>query len=208
MFFYQETKYFHYDAHWGNFLYHKIKPGGYFHYNIFGNDYYIENYGFLWVIWDYGEAIEFKKERIIYVDNDFKNIINAFFNNNNDNNNGWLSYKYLLNSNFKLMMRKINKELFIDTMKELKFVEINKYNPNYISRYTRNFNFYSPLPNEKYETPYEYQKLIMYSGKNMNTIITFILNIFIKNKIIKTDINSNMKNKIINEKPYKIRLFK
>ena len=105
-------------------------------------------------------------------------------------------------------MRKINKELFIDTMKELKFVEINKYNPNYISRYTRNFNFYSPLPNEKYETPYEYQKLIMYSGKNMNTIITFILNIFIKNKIIKTDINSNMKNKIINEKPYKIRLFK
>ncbi len=46
MFFYQETKYFHYDSHWGNFLYHKIKPGGYFHYNIFGNDYYIENYGF------------------------------------------------------------------------------------------------------------------------------------------------------------------
>ena len=77
-------------------------------------------------------------------------------------------------------MQKINKELFIDTMKELKFVEINKYNPNYISRYTRNFNFYSPLPNEKYETPYEYQKLIIYSGKNMNTIITFILNIFIK----------------------------
>lgn len=26
MFFYQETKYFHYDSHWGNFLYHKIKP--------------------------------------------------------------------------------------------------------------------------------------------------------------------------------------
>jgi len=190
MFFYQETKYFHYDSHWGNFLYHKIKPGGYFHYNIFKNDYYIENYGFLWVIWDYGEAIEFKKERIIYVDNDFKNIINAFFN---DNGNGWLADKYLLDSNFKSMMRKINKELFIDTIKELKFVEINKYNPNYISKYTRNFNFYSPLPNEKYETPYEYQKLIMYSGENMNTIITFILNIFIKNKIIKTDINSNMK---------------
>ena len=51
--------------------------------------------------------------------------------------------KYLLDSNFKLMMQKINKELFIDTIKELKFVEINKYNPNYISKYARNFNFYS-----------------------------------------------------------------
>lgn len=46
----------------------------------------------------------------------------------------------------------------------------------------------------------------MYSGKNINTIIKFILNIFIKNRIIKTDINSKMK--IINEKPYIINSFK
>ena len=100
MFFYQETKHFHNDAHWGNFLYHKVKPGGYFHYNI-------ENYGFLWIIWDYGNAIEFKqsKKELIFVNNDFKNIINAFFNNN-DNNKGWLSSKYLLNSKFKLIIEK------------------------------------------------------------------------------------------------------
>ena len=103
MFFYQETKHFHNDAHWGNFLYHKIKPGGYFHYNIFGKDYYIENYGFLWVIWDYGNAIEFKqsKKELIFVNKDFKNIINAFFNDNenvNDyENKGWLSTKYIIN---------------------------------------------------------------------------------------------------------------
>jgi serine/threonine protein kinase len=44
----------HNDAHDGNFLYHKINPGGCFHYNIDGIDYYIENLGFLWTSWDYG----------------------------------------------------------------------------------------------------------------------------------------------------------
>ena len=221
MFFYQETKYFHYDSHWGNFLYHKIKPGGYFHYNIFGNDYYIENFGFLWIIWDYGVSTDFKKsiKELIFVDNDFKQIINAFFNNNikindydtiyindNDINNkdynkkGWLLAKYLLNSDFKTIMGKINKELFIDTIKELKFVQINKYNSNYISRYTRKYNFYSQLPDKEYKTPQEYYKYLLYSKTNMNNIISFILNIFVKHKIIKTNIKP--KSKIINNKPY------
>ena len=44
----------HNDCHTGNFLYHKIKPGGCFHYKINGIDYYIENIGFLWTTWDFG----------------------------------------------------------------------------------------------------------------------------------------------------------
>jgi hypothetical protein len=44
----------HNDTHGGNFLYHKIKPGGCFHYEINGIDFYIENIGFLWTTWDYG----------------------------------------------------------------------------------------------------------------------------------------------------------
>lgn len=44
----------HNDAHDGNFLYHKINPGGCFHYEIDGIDFYIENLGFLWTSWDYG----------------------------------------------------------------------------------------------------------------------------------------------------------
>ena len=113
MFFYQETKHFHNDAHWGNFLYHKVKPGGYFHYNIFGQDYYIENYGFLWIIWDYGNVIEFKesKKEYIYIDNDFKKIIKAFLNEKE--NDGWLSSEILLNSKFEIIIKKINKELYI-----------------------------------------------------------------------------------------------
>ena len=54
MFFNNYTQCYHNDAHTGNFLYHKIKPGGYFHYNIYGKDYYLENQGYLWVIWDFG----------------------------------------------------------------------------------------------------------------------------------------------------------
>ena len=205
MFYYQETKHFHYDAHWGNFLYHKVKAGGYFHYNIFGNDYYIENYGFLWVIWDYGSSIEFKqsKKEFIYVDYDFKNIIKAFFN---DNDNGWLSTNFLLNSNFKNIIMKINKELFIDTSKELLFEKQNKYHTNVILKYKRTFNFYSKLPINNYTTPDEYEKFILYSPENINNIISFILNIFINNNVIKNKTNYN--SKIINEKPYNIVFFK
>jgi len=44
----------HNDAHGGNFLYHKIKKGGCFHYNINEVDYYIKNLGYIWTSWDYG----------------------------------------------------------------------------------------------------------------------------------------------------------
>jgi hypothetical protein len=48
------------------FLYHKIKKGGYFHYNIYGKDYYLENLGYLWIIWDFELSISFDK--MIYFD--------------------------------------------------------------------------------------------------------------------------------------------
>ena len=54
LFFNDFTKSYHTDLHAGNFLYHIVKPGGYFHYNIYGEDYYLENKGYLWVIWDFG----------------------------------------------------------------------------------------------------------------------------------------------------------
>jgi hypothetical protein len=51
----------HGDTHYGNFLYRKIKPGGCFCYNINGIDYYIENLGYVWMIWDYGNATSIKE---------------------------------------------------------------------------------------------------------------------------------------------------
>ena len=59
MFFNKYINAYHNDCHYGNFLYHKIDSGGYFHYNIYGTDYYIENIGYLWVIWDYGLVVPY-----------------------------------------------------------------------------------------------------------------------------------------------------
>ena len=44
----------HNDTHFGNFLYHKITPGGYIKYTINNKSYYVKNLGYLWVIWDFG----------------------------------------------------------------------------------------------------------------------------------------------------------
>ncbi len=47
----------HDDSHWGNFLYFKIKSGGYFHYIINDKDYYLENLGYLWISWDFNVCV-------------------------------------------------------------------------------------------------------------------------------------------------------
>ena len=44
----------HNDTHYGNFLFHKIIPGGYIKYTIKNETFYVENLGYLWVIWDFG----------------------------------------------------------------------------------------------------------------------------------------------------------
>ena len=54
IFFNNYTHYNHNDCHHNNFLYHTIKKGGYFHYKLYGIDYYLENIGYLWVINDFG----------------------------------------------------------------------------------------------------------------------------------------------------------
>ena len=51
----------HNDTHYGNFLYIKIKEGGCFHYKINDDDYYIENIGYIWMIWDFGNSRELSK---------------------------------------------------------------------------------------------------------------------------------------------------
>jgi len=81
IFYYKETKCFHNDAHWDNFLYYKIDKGGYYHYEIFGENYYLENLGYLWVICDYDASIPFKKIEISLI-KDFERIIYAFLPSN------------------------------------------------------------------------------------------------------------------------------
>jgi len=72
-FFNYNLKAFHLDTHCGNFLYHKINPGGYFHYNILGNDYYIKNIGYLWLLCDFGRTS--KKLGMFKVNVDFNSLL-------------------------------------------------------------------------------------------------------------------------------------
>ena len=58
IFFNTLTNKLHDDTHLGNFLFSRIKPGGYFHYNIYGVDYYLKNLGFLIMINDFGLVSE------------------------------------------------------------------------------------------------------------------------------------------------------
>lgn len=65
----------HNDAHGGNFLYHKIKKGGCFHYKINGTNYYIKNLGFLWTSWDYGKVSQLKNKGFYVYDYMLLNLI-------------------------------------------------------------------------------------------------------------------------------------
>jgi len=56
--------YIHDDCHLGNFLIHKIKPGGFWYYKIDDINIYIENTGYLLVLWDPGIANKYSREFI------------------------------------------------------------------------------------------------------------------------------------------------
>ena len=91
--FYLTTGALHMDSHWGNFLFHKIKSGGYFHYKISNVDYYLKNMGYLWVIWDFGLSKDFSVKPAIMT-YDSETIIRAFLNKKD---NGWLENKLKIN---------------------------------------------------------------------------------------------------------------
>lgn len=58
--------FYHNDLHLGNFLIHKVKPGGFWHYKISDIDIYVKNMGYLLVIWDPGYAESKSKVKYEY----------------------------------------------------------------------------------------------------------------------------------------------
>ena len=133
--------YYHDDCHYGNFLYHRIPPGGYFQYSMTNNEkVYIENLGYLWVIWDFGKSFPIDSDDFIFfksmVDDKLKNfeffrIIQAFLNESdklyikeNEESTitdttfkGWIDDKYPIPYNTKKTVKSILKSLeriFID----------------------------------------------------------------------------------------------
>lgn len=55
----------HDDTHLDNFLYSYIKKEGYFHYNIYGVDYYLKNVGYLIMINDFGLSVSLNNLNLI-----------------------------------------------------------------------------------------------------------------------------------------------
>jgi len=87
LFYYKEIGTYHCDAHSGNFLYHKIKPGGYFYYKIGGIDYYLKNEGYLWVIWDFEQSVPLTSKLSnhnvpLTMGYDFRTVTGYFLNEN------------------------------------------------------------------------------------------------------------------------------
>lgn len=62
---------YHRDSHLGNFLFHIISSGGCIKYKYKDIEFYIENIGYNWVIWDFGRSKEITENNIKSLYNDF-----------------------------------------------------------------------------------------------------------------------------------------
>ena len=121
MFFHKYINAYHRDSHNGNFLYHKTKPGGYYHYNLYGKDFYLENIGFLWVIWDFGLIQPFSNSKLINNNKygigdpntlliiDYLKIIRSGYRHKE--NDGYISNKYMFSSDIKTFITILYDEL-------------------------------------------------------------------------------------------------
>jgi len=116
--FHNLAKYYHYDAHHGNFLYQKNKEVGYYHYVFKNTDYYLKACEYNIMIYDFGYASKFKKKSNKNAMADYMRIINAFMNTYY----GWGEYSDLPSTKINTEMFFIKKEL------EFEFYHGNKEN--------------------------------------------------------------------------------
>jgi hypothetical protein len=139
MFFIYHTRRIHNDTHPGNFLYYKIKAGGYFHYNIYGIDYYLENLGFLWVIWDYDLSKAFVNMSIYSKSlTDFDKIIRCYLPNriNPNINNKIIGYNKDKKIYDNIDLYKFVSRLFIETISKYNDENLNsKFDLDIIKRF-------------------------------------------------------------------------
>jgi hypothetical protein len=133
IFFNTLTLYSHDDTHLDNFLYSNIKPGGYFHYNIYGIDYYLKNFGYLIAINDFGLITPLNNDNIIkdiiYFASKLKHydisiIANILQNERNKNKFLENIQKHLYSLLFVLLAEKFNYQF--TTVKPINSIIINK----------------------------------------------------------------------------------
>ena len=187
IFFHKIVNAYHNDSHTGNFLFRKIAPGGYYHYKIFNKDYYIENLGYVWEIWDFGLTI-------------------AFSNSEEINNN-----------RIDIIEKKLFSYKYKKPRKLIKYFSINTQNRNVIFDYYYNISHYnrmiSMFPNNN-DSKYLYDffnefKSYNFINKNsslnplnVSVVDDYVLSLMLKYNLIKDKINTS--DIIINKEPYLI----
>ncbi len=105
--FHNLAKYYHNDAHHGNFLYQRNKEVGYYHYKYKNTDYYLKACEYNIMIYDFGYAAKFKKKSNKKAIIDYIRIINAFMNSNY----GWGEYSDLPSNKINGEMIYVREEL-------------------------------------------------------------------------------------------------
>jgi len=105
--FHNLAKYYHDDAHHGNFLYQKNKEEGYYHYVFKSTSYYLKACEYNIMIYDFGYATKFKKKSNKKAILDYMRIINAFMNSDY----GWGEYTDLPSNKINGEMIYVREEL-------------------------------------------------------------------------------------------------
>ena len=127
IFFYYIMEKYHRDAHSKNFLYYKIPKGGYLHYKIYNKDYYIENLGYIFVLWDFQYITDFNTKSI-NMTIDYERILRTLngslfklYPKNMELNN----FRHKLNELLVNYNNKFNKEKFNNLNKEILLLLLN-----------------------------------------------------------------------------------
>lgn len=150
--FFHNLGYLHRDAHWGNFLYHKINDNKSvqlhcYHYRIHGVDYYLPSYGYTIILYDFGKAehIGIKRRELLqqgvrqkdvnrYVIekgiSDCTRIIRAFMNKNTG---GWNIFESLPDDSISQTMEQLYYNL---KGKTRLYTDINKIIDDIMQQYT------------------------------------------------------------------------
>jgi hypothetical protein len=180
---------FHSDSHEGNFLFTRIERGGYYHYNIYGKDYYIENLGYVWKIWDFGLTVAFSNSEEVNKDR-----IDAI-------KEPLFSFKYK-------KPRKLSNYFSPDSGK------LNILYDYYYNIADPNHNYMIRLFPENNDTKYLYDFFNELNGRdfisknvsldplNIRNVDNCVLGFMLKHNLIKDKINNY--DKVINKTPYRI----
>ena len=184
IFFHKIINCFHSDSHEGNFLFRRITPGGYYHYKIFNKDYYIENLGYVWEIWDFGLTNAFtnsdkiNKERIDIINEPLFSFkykkpkdLMKYFSVNINSKNVIFEYDNIIYNNYMIRMFPINDD------------------SKYLYDFFNEFNTHNFISNN-----------VSLDPLNISNVDNNVLKLMLKHNLIKDKINNN--DIIINKTPY------